>query len=190
MKIKHITPEIWVVEDFMSESQCNKMIKQAEDECFTQAAVQIDGKQQIFKGVRNNDRVQLCTHELANDLFDIAKPFLKQTVIQYEEDKDIHYDLVGLNEMLRFYRYIPPQRFKMHPDGSFKRNENERSLYTFLVYLNDGFIGGETNFRDHGPVIPKAGSLLIFKHELWHEGKPLIQGTKYVLRSDVMYKKV
>ena len=68
-----------------------------------------------------------------------------------------------------------------------------------MIYLNQGFAGGDTRF--HLPrryyedllniaVIPVTGMVLCFVHELVHEGAPIIQGRKYVLRSDVMYRQL
>jgi prolyl 4-hydroxylase len=74
-------------------------------------------------------------------------------------------------------------------DGSYSRNENEKSFYTFLIYLNDDFEGGETEFGNLFTVTPIKGSALVFYHPLRHEGKTLISGLKYVLRTDVMYAK-
>ena len=99
-----------------------------------------------------------------------------------------NYNSIGLNEMFRFYRYTTGQRFKMHRDGSFKRNEIERSFYTFMIYLNDDFEGGETEFQNLFTITPKQGSLLIFYHPLKHESKIITSGVKYVLRSDIMYQ--
>lgn len=82
------------------------------------------------------------------------------------------------------------------------------SQMTFLLYLNDEFDGGETRFfvnpvrpclGDAGQcsqivsVSPSQGTALCFFHgnhalSPWHEGGKLTAGTKYVLRSDVLYK--
>ena len=35
-----------------------------------------------------------------------------------------------------------------HYDGHFRRNGKERSMKTFMLYLNGGFEGGSTNFVD------------------------------------------
>jgi prolyl 4-hydroxylase len=117
---------------------------------------------------------------LANKLFKRSKPFLIHSIGIYS--------LIGLNEMFRFYKYSPGQRFKMHRDGSYKRNDTECSFFTFLVYLNDDFEGGETEFADLFTIKPKTGDLLVFYHPYKHEGKLLISGNKYALRSDVMYR--
>lgn len=93
---------------------------------------------------------------------------------------------IGLNERFRFYRYDPGQQFATHMDGSFVRQNGERSLLTFMVYLNDAFEGGETVIIET-TVKPQKGMALIFQHALVHEGAVVISGRKYVLRSDVMY---
>jgi hypothetical protein len=36
-------------------------------------------------------------------------------------------------------------------------------------------------------VIAETGKVVIFEHDLYHSGAPLISGTKYVLRTDVMF---
>jgi len=46
--------------------------------------------------------------------------------------------------------------------------------------------GGETKFGDLS-IRPKTGTLLIFTHDLYHEGAEVTAGVKNVLRSDVMY---
>lgn len=38
------------------------------------------------------------------------------------------------------------QSFAKHFDGFFPRSETERSALTFIIYLNEGFEGGETVF--------------------------------------------
>jgi prolyl 4-hydroxylase len=96
---------------------------------------------------------------------------------------------VGLNERLRFYRYEAGQSFGPHKDGFYKRSEAEQSLFTLILYLNEEYIGGETFFTDSETlIVPKAGKALLFPHQLWHEGRTVTDGRKYILRTDVMYK--
>jgi len=57
-----------------------------------------------------------------------------------------------------------------------------------MIYLNDDFEGGETKF-DNVTIEPKTGTALCFIHEQKHEGCPVVEGLKYVLRTDVMYRK-
>ena len=74
------------------------------------------------------------------------------------------------------------------------------SKLTFLIYLNDDFGGGGTSFYapstvdgvlDCRAVRPVAGSALVFPHgatsAALHEGSGVTHGTKYVIRSEVLY---
>ena len=93
---------------------------------------------------------------------------------------------VGLNERLRFYRYGPGQRFAPHTDGCYRRKSGEESFLTLMIYLNGGARGGETRF-ENASITPAPGLALLFDHYLMHEGARVLEGQKYVLRSDVMY---
>ena len=66
------------------------------------------------------------------------------------------------------------------------------SKLTFMVYLSDVPQGGETRFFGNDmsvqvAVRPEAGKALVFEHTILHEGVAAEDGTKYVLRTDVMY---
>eukprot|EP00700_Malawimonas_jakobiformis_P003801 EC726717.1.p4 GENE.EC726717.1~~EC726717.1.p4 ORF type:complete len:84 (+),score=21.85 EC726717.1:437-688(+) len=65
----------------------------------------------------------------------------------------------------------------------------ERSYVTVQIYLNEGFEGGSTRFLEGTPYdcVPKTGSVLIFQHDLFHEGEALVRGRKYTIRTDAMY---
>lgn len=39
-------------------------------------------------------------------------------------------------------------------------------------------------------VLPKTGMALIFNHDTLHEGEPVTKGTKYIIRTEVMYRRV
>ena len=102
--------------------------------------------------------------------------------------KMAEYVPIGLNERWRFYRYDPGQAFRWHRDGAYERNALERSRLTFMVYLNEDFAGGETRFETFA-VRPRTGTALVFLHPLLHEGAEIERGRKYVMRSDVMYRR-
>jgi hypothetical protein len=79
----------------------------------------------------------------------------------------------------------------------------EISFFTLHLYLNDPdgkqgekpLVGGATTFwgynmRDHIDVEPKAGRVLLFQQrDLMHSGEEVEQGTKYTMRTDIMYAK-
>ena len=99
--------------------------------------------------------------------------------------------LSGINERLRCYEYQVGQRFAPHSDGAFIRDEIEQSWYTFMVYLNEEFEGGETVFfvEPEKSIKPQTGMGLLFQHPIIHEGAEVTNGTKYVIRTDLMYRR-
>ena len=166
-----------IVRQFLSRKECQDLIQLAERSGFVAAQVRTTAGQKPMPQVRNNQRTTLASPQWVARLWDLlgAMPL---PLIEGQR-------AVGLPRELRFYKYEPGERFKMHKDGPW-HEDGLSSKLTALVYLNDGYEGGETNFRD-ATVVPETGMLLLFEHPNWHEGAALTSGVKYVLRSDVMY---
>lgn len=181
MKVIHHSPTIWTIDGFLSTAECAALIKMSEELGYIEAEVSAPGGARMMKGLRNNYRLLHTDEALANQYWQKLKDHCPALI----EDNEA----AGLNEQFRFYKYELDQRFKRHIDGRFTRNEQEESRITFMIYLNEEFEGGETSF-DQVSIQPKTGTALCFIHEQKHEGCPVTQGIKYVLRSDVMYRKV
>ena len=75
-------------------------------------------------------------------------------------------------------------------DHWYRPNARQITLHTVLVYFNDDFQGGETVFQEQldRVVTPKTGMVSIFQHKLRHEGRPVLRGAKYAMRSDVVFE--
>jgi len=127
---------------------------------------------------------------------------------------------VGLNDLWRFGRYLPGGHFAPHKDGVFRLDFHHRSMKTFMIYLNGAtsmdpsspseFEGGSTNLIYEGSkfvsdetgiyhsleefiyhkIRPVAGMALVFNHHMMHEGERVKAGKKYIMRSDVMFRRV
>lgn len=95
---------------------------------------------------------------------------------------------VDQGEALTVLRYRPGQQFRLHSDAL--PNVGNQRISTVLVYLNDGFVGGETIFPHHDlTVVPKAGDALIFDNvdaggrpmdNARHAGAPVTSGVKWL----------
>lgn len=99
----------------------------------------------------------------------------------------------GINDCIRFSKYYPGGHFKKHRDGGFVIDDNNRSVFTILIYLNEEFSGGETLVFEkdrHFEVKPRPGMALIFNHDLEHCGNPVLDGCKYILRTDIMFRRI
>lgn len=178
-RLRHVTDDIFTIEDFFTRDECAEYVRLAESVGFTSAPITTSFGPRMRPDIRNNTRVMIDDVERAAQLW--AR--IAQHVGRWDDD----WIPVGLNERLRFYRYDVGQQFDWHYDGPFERPNGERSWLTFMIYLNDGFVGGETSFLDT-VIEPRAGMALIFVHQIRHKGEPVSQGRKYVVRSDVMYR--
>jgi prolyl 4-hydroxylase len=171
---------IVVVPGFFTPEECDDAIRLTEAHGFRAAPITTYRGFVMRPDVRNNTRVMIDDHDAARRLWERMESLVRPSVGDWTA--------VGLNERFRYYRYDEGQYFKRHADGAFVRSDVERSLYTAMVYLNDGFTGGATEFIGHDPVVPRRGMLLLFDHGLVHEGAAVTRGRKYVLRTDVMYR--
>jgi predicted 2-oxoglutarate/Fe(II)-dependent dioxygenase YbiX len=174
--------DAFTLTDFFSVDECAEQI--ATSEAIGYRASQINtGRGQAYDlSIRNNERVLLDDEELAHILWDRLKHYLPNSLANSASN----FQPSGLNERIRYYRYKEGAYFAWHRDGPYERNPDERSKMTFMVYLNDDFVGGETDFGDF-LVRPKTGDALCFEHSMMHEGRSVSSGIKYVLRADVMY---
>jgi prolyl 4-hydroxylase len=170
-----------ITENFLTPEECKGFIDFSEKQGYGEALIRVKGGgEQMRKDIRDNDRVIWDNLQVAAQLYEQVKDLLV----------DIDgYEPCGLNERFRFYRYRDGQQFKPHVDGSFKRSPTEESKVTLLLYLNDDFEGGNTTLiLENEEVVPKEGMMLLFAHKIMHCGRPVTTGTKYILRTDVMYK--
>lgn len=139
MKLIQHSKDIWLIEGFLSEQACDDFIYRSEASGYEEAKVSFTSGAKIMKGLRNNERILVQDHELARQLWEKLQLFCPEKI----ENRIA----VGLNEQFRFYKYEVEQRFKKHIDGRFKRNNQEESRITFMIYLNDDFEGAKRNLN-------------------------------------------
>ena len=182
MQVDRDKPYIFTVPEVLSADECRDLIARIETAGPEAAPINTMTGTRVKPNVRNNERVMFDDPELAMQLVDRVEhkvPAEIQGMI-----------LCGANERIRCYRYQPGMRFAPHADGAFVRDVDEMSWYTFMVYLNDDFDGGNTTFivEPEVSITPEAGKALLFQHPIMHEGSVVTSGVKYVLRTDLMYR--
>lgn len=165
---------LWTIPDVYAATECREFV-----ELIERWGPAIATNNPIY---RDQDRVMRDDVAIASDLFRRLQPHLPERMGPLR--------LVGLNERLRFYRYNPGQQFPPHTDHWYWPSETRVTLHTVLVYFNDDFEGGETRFLEQldDVVVPQAGSVAIFQHKIRHEGCAVRTGTKYAMRTDVIYE--
>lgn len=173
-----LSERVFLIQGMLTPHECQELIGLSEAAGFDKAQVRTDVGQKSMPTVRNNDRTILEHPEWVAKLWQ-RLPLAELPTVAGQRP-------AGLPRELRFYRYGSGQRFKMHKDGPWRENGLTSQL-TLLVYLNEGYTGGRTDFREF-QVTGRTGDCLIFIHNTWHEGEALAAGQKYVLRSDVLYQ--
>ncbi|KAL1915669.1 uncharacterized protein VTP21DRAFT_6428 [Calcarisporiella thermophila] len=145
---------------------------------------------------RDNDRVSLVDPEFAEQLWrNTGLAGVCETQSNEVWDAKSRRP-VGLNSNIRIYRYRPGQRFGAHYDDSTKDPcSGIQTEWTLLIYLSSVARGGETVFyleKGRGEVVaePRAGMALLHRHGrhcLLHEAKEVVEGEKWILRSDLLF---
>lgn len=95
---------------------------------------------------------------------------------------------VTCGEPLTLLRYARGQQYRLHHD-CLPGARNQRA-WTMLIYLNEGYVGGETHFPRLGlSVKGRAGDALLFRNQLddgkacelaVHQGNPVSAGAKWL----------
>ena len=162
--VDHKSPYAVELDDVLTAEQCDELVSRIDTMGPEIATINTSQGVQVRTDVRNNERVIFDDVDLARQLFIAAREHLPEVMRNRT--------IAGANERFRCYRYKKGMRFAPHSDGSFERNENEKSFYTFLVYLNEGFVGGETNLYTEPElsIAPRRGRGLLFQHPIVHEG--------------------
>ncbi|MEO7814014.1 MAG: 2OG-Fe(II) oxygenase [Sphingomicrobium sp.] len=97
---------------------------------------------------------------------------------------------IGWGEPLHVLRYVPGQQYRPHHDAHAFAPVEKRRIATALLYLNDAYEGGETNFPELGITVRGGiGDLLIFNNldpasmpdpRMIHAGLPITAGEKWL----------
>lgn len=189
MQFELLDPQgAWLIDGFLPPEECRACIVTSEANQYGPAPLSRPGGAVLAPEVRNNSRVTLTDPALANSLWKRLQDFVPP---QLDDWLGRTRRPVGINPRLRYLRYDAGERFAPHFDGITER-EGEVSLLTLLIYLNEGFEGGQTIFYTAHEelkfvVRPRLGAALLFMHNMCHEGAWVLAGRKYVLRSDVMF---
>lgn len=171
-------PLLWTVDAVYTPAECAAFIRMIE--------AADPGLPNDNPGYRDQDRVMVDDPEAAAELYRRLRPHVPARIGPFVS--------VGLNERLRCYRYRPGQRFTPHMDHWYRPSPTRITLHTVLVYFNAGdgvdFEGGETRFCEQldATVVPAAGRVAIFQHKLRHEGSEVLRGTKYAMRTELLFE--
>lgn len=200
-----------VLDSLLDDGECARINEVAEAIGF--------GRTSYPQQYRGNLRLIVTDHGLSSALWERVRPHVPERLVtQGGYDGKEVWRAVGLNECFRLAKYYEGHRFGSHCDARFERTHDEKSFFTVNVYTNTvkPENGGRTRFyherkssepRRKGrgreeptdedfdlQLQPEAGTACLFQHgpgqALLHDGERLRGGVKYLLRTDVMYRRV
>lgn len=102
----------------------------------------------------------------------VAELFSDHLGILVDEDMKLYHLTPGKGA-------VPP-----HQDSDFEK-DGLKATYSLLIHLNDSYKGGETLFDPNVAPKVEAGGALAFDHKILHSGNDVIEGNKYILKTDV-----
>jgi prolyl 4-hydroxylase len=177
-EILHDTPRIVLIPSLFSPMECAYLIGAAEP--LTEPSVVIDPRSGQF--IRDPIR----TSDAAAFPLALENPAIHALNRRLAAATGTN---VSQGEPLQVLRYRPGQEYKLHIDALPPQVGNQRVI-TALVYLNEDYEGGETDFPELGlSVRGKVGDALIFPNvgadgapdqRLRHAGKPVRAGSKRI----------
>lgn len=174
---------------FLSKDECESLILYATRKGLEKSMTwdsEADGGERIEYKNRDSEQTWIPLGE--NIIVDRIKEYVSKITglpLTYQEDMQIA-------------RYKPNGKFVAHHDACQKnspscKNMNHnlgQRIYTFLIYLNDDFIGGNTVFSNiNQTIIPKQGQAVLFRNvdendeiieESLHEAQTVESGEKWI----------
>ena len=202
-----IPSAVFVSTNFFSIEECNAWIHHTEKNIGFE---QMKSPQTREYAHRECGRIQMNNcWDMADVLYSRMKPMVEDYIMKQEgvDVPNYHpsYGPVGCNGNLRVYKYEKGMSFGRHYDGSNRidRYDGGNTEITVLIYLSN-CEGGATRFylplknngkrKNNGSdgiaFVPQAGAILMHMHGdrcLEHEADPVLNGVKYVLRTDIVF---
>lgn len=176
--------EIIEIENFLNDYEINEILKIGISKLETSTIMGEDNNY-IDDSIRKSETAYLKDNSI---LINIKKKASKYTKLPWNNAEDI-----------QLLKYKPNGEYKAHYD--FFINDNNKlyndsikqggqRIYSFLIYLNDNFSGGETEFpKLKKKIIPKKGKAVFWKnlnnngtpnYLSFHSGNKINNGIKYV----------
>ena len=197
-----------IFDDLLDNDECNEIINKTHN-------YYMDLSAEYLKSQRDSKRILNMNKNLADIIYERIKKYIEKETDNKKLQPfgfgvNGIWSPIGINHCFRHSVYHAPSiGFKPHRDSSYIEKPNTRSILTIIIYLNDDFIGGDTIFikpnsdRKIGQIVeeelsdgyniihkitPKKGKAIIFNHNVIHAGLDVTMGSKYIMRSDILFE--
>lgn len=198
----HTGCTVWTIPNFFTPQECQNWIsfcERSEGLEYTQHnATNYIAQRECYRMQQSDatDLTEVLFRRLAKAGI-IPKLMTALQSMQYEFPDG--YQPIGFNPNLRLYKYTKGHAFGRHFDGSNLVESMGMTEITVLIYLSS-CTGGATRF--YPPISkrkeqfssfafdPEPGTMLLHVHGdrcLEHEADQVLEGVKYVLRTDIVF---
>jgi 2OG-Fe(II) oxygenase superfamily len=190
-KAAHQHPEtllqgfIWVLRNFLTQQECQAWINHVESDACKLEYLQQRGTR--YLAARECFRFHREDATMSHRLFERLKATqVLESLPQFPGEEPVTF-----NPSLRLYKYDKGMSFAKHVDDSNVVAGIGVTRMTVLIYLSN-CQGGATRFEQDTAFEPASGAILLHVHGdlcLEHQADPVVSGTKWVLRTDLVYTK-
>ena len=173
------------IKGFLSQKECNLLIEMINEKNYRSSVV-----------ANGTDRSEISNSRTSStSTLDQSSLFIKS--LQQKIADNLNID-VKKGEDLQGQKYEVGQYFKPHNDfftgDAYEKHclASGNRTFTFMIYLNDNFEGGGTDFPKLGKTIkPEAGKAVVWQNTIegepqadtMHEGMTITKGVKYIITS-------
>eukprot|EP01091_Cochliopodium_minus_P016899 TRINITY_DN6476_c0_g1_i1.p1 TRINITY_DN6476_c0_g1~~TRINITY_DN6476_c0_g1_i1.p1 ORF type:complete len:1102 (-),score=264.92 TRINITY_DN6476_c0_g1_i1:14-3127(-) len=198
---------VFTIDNLLSEEECNYYIQQTNKVGYEDLSMQFE------KEYRGSHTILVIDEDLSTGVWKrLQKCFTEEDLLLIKPvgfGNEGTWKVRGLNQCFKFSKYEEGACFQGHIDGPWVPAKDVSSIFTVVIYLNDDFEGGETNFYEEplgsklqgkrgvvkkenalAKIVPKRGRALLFNHDTFHEGDTVLKGTKYIIRTEVLFYRV
>lgn len=165
---------IYIKENSISKEICDLIIKLFEENNYDKykgivsSGLNLDLKDTFDLQIPNNNHIDYQKWKdikllLENELNYSVKNYIQSISNNIHKDLELFkHDYVSV-ETFQIQKYIKNNgKFNYHDDFSIDFNEKKYRVITYIFYLNNIDIGGETEIWGYYKIKPKVGQLLLF----------------------------
>jgi prolyl 4-hydroxylase len=184
MLIKH-TPYIYEYENYVESEVCDSIINAIESQGIPES-IFTEGKNRIRKnsclnltrcGLKEIKNIDNFVHTIFSE---VHQNYLQDNKYLYFLLRDGNHFVKYLSSEYIYRKYDSNDYYDWHLDMT----EGKNNLFSYLLYLNDDFSGGETVFlHEKLKLKPKKGSLLCFPcdYRMIHKSLKIKTGSKKII---------
>ena len=182
---------ITLYENTFSTKECNGLIKKFEENVLLhelESNTSSDGWHMQFT------QIKLAKHEVFEQENKRLRELFLEAISVYKKEHDIQlhqWPEKFMLEPIRMKRYLPNSGEKFDEHVEVTNLKTAKRFMVAFIYLNDDFIGGETDFPQFKIMVkPQQGNMVLFP-AMWnwlHKGYP-VQGNspKYIVGTMMHY---